>query len=63
MVGVEQYGCPYCRLVEFNYFENIRLVMVVEVEISGIEIAVGKYYEYTVSAVELAKILPAFVNV
>ena len=37
--------------------------MVVEVEISGIEIAVGKHYEYTVSAVELAKILPAFVNV
>ena len=55
IVRIEQHGRPHFGGIEFLYYLNIVLVVVVHVEVGEIELAVGQYHQYHVVVIELSQ--------
>ena len=58
LIGIEEYGRPHLVFVKLLNAQNARrLVVIVEVEIGGIELPVLQDNEYEVVRVELTQVL------
>ena len=63
LLGIEEGGRPHLLHIEFLDAQKVLLVVIVDVEVGGVELAVVEDDEYQVVGVELAQILSVLVVV
>ena len=63
LLPIVEKQCPNLGCVQFLYYENVLLIVVVEVEIRDVYLTIVKHHKDSIVIVELAKILSVLVIV